>query len=90
MMQNEKFICDNCVRQIKRIRKHFGESYVDILFESLASDHTNNWSIAKQFELSIIQVRFLRTNFKMLYLERVKVSIPRSARVSDITIFRYH
>jgi len=88
MMQSEKFICDNCVRQIKRIRKHYGEPYVDRLFSLLANEHANNWTISKQFELSMIQVRFLRDNFKMLYLEKIKMSIPRSACVPDITILR--
>ena len=71
-MSEETFISRNCERQLKRIQKHFGEDYIEALFRLLADNGSNNWSIAKRFNLSLIQVRFLRDNFGVLYLEKIK------------------
>lgn len=43
---------------------------MSVLFEALADEHSSNWIIARDFELSMTQVIFLRNNFKQLYIQR--------------------
>lgn len=71
--------------QLKKIKKHYGETYVELFFDMLADEHSNNWVIAKKFQLSLIQVQFLRLHFNSLYktqkqMEEVcKLESPRSS-----------